>query len=301
MNGYVLLLKPFRLTALVLLLLFVTACRSKSKKYEPTYSVDSVHRKTLLYGVPTQAYCEMHSAFVRYLNEHLQGIKIQIVASSDFSTFVDKVNKGLFDLAIANGIMALDDKNVGYSIAGESVGEEPNAGVILVNKGSLIQNFSDLKGRSIASLRSPALQGHMLQMVYLVNQGLNVNTQVKLKYLESFESVILNIYLGKCSAGFTSISGWHSFLKKRPEVASKVAVKWLTSATQGNTLLIHNTVNEKIASQIKSLILTMHEKEDGRKALANIGYTKFIAADSTTYLPLKSFLKEYRKLIVDPK
>jgi phosphonate transport system substrate-binding protein len=301
MNGYVQLLKPFRLTALVLLLLCVTACRSKSKKYEPTYSVDSMHRKTLLYGVPTQAYYEMHSAFVKYLNDHLKGINIQIVASSNFSTYVDKVNKRFFDLAIANGIMVVDGKNIGYSLAGESVGEEPNAGVILVNKDSLIQNFSDLKGRSIASIRSPALQGHMLQMVYLVKQGLNVNKQVKLKYLESFESVILNIYLGKCSAGFASISGWHNFLKKRPEVATKVAVKWMTQATEGNTLLIRNDLNEETTNQIKNLVLNMHRNEDGRKALADIGYTKFIPADSTTYLPLRSFLIEYRKLIVEPK
>jgi phosphonate transport system substrate-binding protein len=301
MKGKFLSSDPCSLTGLLFFLLLVTGCKSKANSYEPTYSVDTSQKKTLLYGVPTQAYYETHTAFVNYLNEHLQDIHLQIVASSDFSIYVDKVNKGVFELAIANGIMALDSNHIGYSVACESVGEEPNAGVILVHKDSSINNFLDLKGKTIATPGSPALPGHMFQMLYLFKKGLNVNRDIKLKYLESFESVILNIYLGKCSAGFTAINGWRSFLKKRPEIASKVELKWVTSAAPGNTVLIRNTVNEKTASHIKNLILTMNNNEEGRKALSDLGYTKFVAADNNTYLPLRNFLKEYKELIVDPR
>jgi phosphonate transport system substrate-binding protein len=301
MKGKRFFLVPFSATLLMLFLLLFSACKSKGNYYEPTYLKDSIKKKTLLYGVPTQAYYEMHIAFVRYMNERLPKTHIQIVSSSNFSGYVSKVKNGVFDLAVANGIMAIEDKPSMYSLAGESIGEEPNAGGILVNKDSSINNFSDLKGRQIATLGSPALPGHMLQMVYLFKKGLNVNKEVKLKYLESFESVILNVYLGKCSAGFVSINGWHSFLKKRPEIASKVALKWITPATQGNTLFIRKDVNEETASKIRQMILTMHTTEEGRKALADLGYVKFVPADSNTYLPLKEFLKEYRQLIIDPK
>ena len=290
---------PFSFAALVSFILLFGGCRSKANSYEPTYSLDSSQKKALSYGVPTQAYYETYSPFVNYLNEHLQGIHIQIVASSDFSAYVQKVSNRQFDMAIANGIMALDSNRLGYHLAGESIGEEPNAGVILVNKDSSINKFSDLKGKSIASLESPALQGYMLPMVYLLKKGLNVNKEIKLKYLESFESVILNVYLGKCSAGFASIAGWRTFVKKRPEIASKVAVKWVTTATPGNTLLIRNNLNEKTAGQVRNLILEMHKNEEGRKALANLGYAKFVPTDSNTYQSLRDFLIEYRKLIVD--
>jgi phosphonate transport system substrate-binding protein len=301
MRSNVLLFRWLFLPGIIFMSILFTACKSKTNTYEPRYSEDSTQKKTLLYGVPTQAYYELHTAFVNYLNQHLPGIHIQIVASSDFSEYVDKLNKGLFDLALANGIMALDSNRMGYSLAGETVGEEPNAGAILVHKDSLIHNFSDLKGRSIATLKSPALQGYMLPMLYLFKKGLNVNKEIKLKYLESFESVILNIYLGKCSAGFTSMNGWHNFLKKRPEMASKVALKWLTPSTPGNTLLVRNNMNEKTAVQLKNLVLNMHMNKTGRKALSDLGYIKFVSTDSNTYLPLKKFLKEYNALIVDPK
>jgi phosphonate transport system substrate-binding protein len=285
---------------LLLFSLLFSACRLK-QSYEPTYSADSTQNETLLYGVPTQAYFEMHSAFVKYLNERLPGTHIRIVACSDFSTYVKEIDSGIFDLAIANGIMAVDDNRTGYSFIGESLGQEPNTGAILVNKDSSINNFADLKGKSIASLNSPALQGYMLPMLYLYKKGLNVNKEIKLKYLESFESVILNVYLGKSSAGFTSVNGWHLFLKKRPEIASKVALKWITQATPGNTLLIRNNLNKNTANQLKNLVLSMHTNKEGRKALADLGYMKFSPVDSTTYLPIRDFLKEYHKLIVDPK
>jgi phosphonate transport system substrate-binding protein len=143
--------------------------------------------------------------------------------------------------------------------------------------------------------------GHLLPMVFLYKNGLDVSKQIKLKYLESFESVILNVYLGKCSAGLTTINGWHSFLKRRPEIASKVALKWVTPAVPGNVLLIRNSVDEKTANQLKNLIVTMHMNEQGRKALADLGYTRFVAADSNTYLPFRNLLKEYQAIIANSK
>ena len=300
MKGNFFLVKPFCSAGPLLFFLLFNSCKSNTTTYEPTYSIDTLQNKTLLYGVPTQAYYKMHTPFVNFLNEHLPGSHIQIVASSDFTAYVDKVTKGVFELAIANGIMALDTSGQLYYLAGESIAEEGNTGVILVNKDSSINKFSDLKGKSIASLPSPALQGHMLQMVYLAKKGVDVNKEIKLKYLESFESVILNVYLGKCAAGFTSATAWRVFVKKRPEITSKVSVKWITAATPGNTLFIRNNVNEKTVRQLTDLILTMHQNEEGKKALAELGYIKFIPADSNTYRPLRSFLKEYKKLIVDP-
>jgi len=301
MRGKSFLINPFCFAALMFLFILISTCRPKPTSYEPTYSIDSSQKKTLSYGVPTQAYYETYSPFINYLNEHLQGIHIQIVSSANFSTFIEKLNNREFDLAIANGIMALDSSRLGYHLAGESIGEEPNVGVILINKDSSINKFSDLKGKSIASLESPALQGYMLPMVYLLKKGLDVNKDIKLKYLESFESVILNVYLGKCSAGFTSIAGWRGFIKRRKEVVSKVVVKWVTPTTPGNTLLIRDNLNEKTAGQLRNLVLEMHKNEEGRKALADLGYLKYVPIDSNTYRPLRYFLVEYRKLIVDPR
>jgi ABC-type phosphate/phosphonate transport system substrate-binding protein len=301
MKRYCFVLGPCGLAALIFSFLLFTTCKPKSPAYEPTYAIDSAEKKTLLYGVPTQAFYEIHAAFVAYLNDHLPDLHIRIVANSNFLAYIDNVNTRAFDIALANGILALDSARLGYSILGTSVEETANAGVILVNKDSSINNFSDLKGKTVATVGSPTLGGHMLPMLYLFKNGLNVNTEIKLKYLESFESVILNIYLGKCSAGFANLNGWSNFLKKKPEAAIRVADKWETPAVVGNPLLIRNDIGKETISRLRSVILTMHLNEKGKKALADIGYLKFIPTDSNTYRPLRNILKEYRALIIDPK
>ena len=101
-------------------------------------------------------------------------------------------------------------------------------------------------------------------MVYLFKKGLNVNKEIKLKYLESFESVILNIYLGKCSAGLTTINGWNSFLKNRPEIATKVSIKWEAPEVVGNLSLIRNDVSEPTISQLRTHDLDYALEETGK-------------------------------------
>lgn len=236
-----------------------------------------------------------------YLNDHLPVIKIRPVASASFSAFIDSVTARSFDVVLGNGILALDSIRLGYSILATSVEEMGNAGVILVNKDSSINSFSDLKGKSVAMVASPGLAGHMLPMLYLRKNGVNVNKDIKFMNLESFESVILNIYLGKCSAGFASLSIWNSFLKRRPELAIKVSKKWQTPAVEGNSLLIRNDASKETISQLKKVILAMHLNDKGEKALADIGYRKFIPADSNTYKSLKILIKEYQELVIEPK
>jgi phosphonate transport system substrate-binding protein len=293
-------LKQFRFTELMFCFLLCSGCKSKTNDYEPEYTVDSTQKKVLIYGVATQAFYELNTPFVNYLNERLDSVNIRLAASSYFLSYVDKVKKRLFDIAGANGIMALENIRNGYSILAASVDEDANAGAIIVNKDSAINNFSDLEGKSIASVGSPTL-GHVLTTVYLFKKGLNIYKKSKLKYLESFESVILNVYLGKCSAGLTTINGWHSFVKRRPEIASKVSLNWITPAVAGNPLLIRNTVNKKTAGKIRELILTMHMNEQGRKALARLGYRQYVPADSATYKPFRDLLKQYNELVVDQK
>src|SRR5215217_159970 len=172
-------------------------CNSAKDKYEPRYSQDSSSKNFLLFGVPTQSYYEITDLFVNYLNQHLKGVQIQTVASSSFSGYNEKLDEGYFDITIANGMVALKSAENDYSIIGQAVDEAGNSGAILVNKDSAITTFSQLIGKTIATAGPPALPGHILQMLFLKSKGLDVNKDFQLKFCESFESVFLNLYLGR--------------------------------------------------------------------------------------------------------
>jgi len=289
------------LPAIFCMSILCNSCKQKTKNYEPNYATDSSHKKILLFGVPTQSYYEIYDLFVNYLNDHLDGAQVQTVVNSTLAGYMKKLGNQDFDLTIVNGGTALQSIRNGYAIIGRTVEEEGYAGAILVNKDSSINIVADLKGKTIASPGYPALGGHILQMLFLSKNGINVNTHIKHQYVESFESVFLNVYLGKCAAGFSTTNSWKRFIKRRPEIASRVTMKWATPAIVANALLLRNTVDKTIARQLKNLVFAMHFSERGKKALGKIGYLKFEPADSATYQPIKEFLKEYNALVVDHK
>jgi phosphonate transport system substrate-binding protein len=271
---------------------------SKGKNYTPTYSTDNSEKKVLLFGVPSQSYYEVADLFVKYLDERLQGVQIQTVASSSFDGYNEKLRAGYFQFTIANGMTALKSKE-NYLIIGQAIDEEGNSGAIVVNRDSSIHSLNDLKNTTIATPGFPALPGHMLQMVFLNKKGIDPKNKIRFKYLESFESVILNVYLGKCSAGFTTTTAWNSFIKRRPELASKVELRWQTPPIIGNAFLIRNTIDQQTANQVKKLVLSMHQNQDGRNALEKLGYLRFDPADSNSYQSIKSVVEEYNCLGID--
>jgi phosphonate transport system substrate-binding protein len=296
--------KPFQccflIFAIALLLSGINSgCRQKGKTYEPTYLADSSAKKKLVFIVPTQTFYETADLFVKYLNDHLTGIQIQTVAGSSFMDYVDQVSKGKFDLTITSGNNALGCIRNGYTIIGRVVELYGYSGAIIVNRDSAINDLSDLKGRTIATPGVPALGGHMLQMLYLVKNGFDIRREIKIRKVESFESVIMNVYLGKCAAGFIHKTALYTILDRRPELKSKVSVLLNTPEMVNNPILIRSGLETEIGDQLRQVLFSMHSSEDGRKALAKLGYLRMLPADSNSYQPLKSFLKEYSALVGD--
>jgi phosphonate transport system substrate-binding protein len=223
------------------------------------------------------------------------------VASSSFTGYNEKLDKGYFDITIVNGMVALKSAEKDYSIEGQAVDEAGNSGAILVNKDSSINTFSDIKGKTIATPGPPALPGHILQMLFLSGKGLDVNKDIKLRYCESFESVFLNLFLGKSSAGFSTITSWNSFIKQRPEIASRVTVKWQTPPIIGNAVLFRKDLDKHTANQLRSLILSMHTNEEGKKAVEKIGFLRFKPATARSYEPIHDVIKEYNTVVAGNK
>ncbi|MES1226598.1 MAG: phosphate/phosphite/phosphonate ABC transporter substrate-binding protein, partial [Bacteroidota bacterium] len=208
-----------------------------------------------------------------------------------------KLDQKYFDFKITNGQRALESEKNGYSIVGKASDDDSYRGVILVNKDSSINNIADLKNKTIASPGEAALAGHMMPMLYLYKNGLNVKTDFRVLYSSSFESAILNIYLGKCSAGFSWISNWNSFIKRRPEIGSRVALQWKTPALINTAILFRNDMDSATTTELRSLLFSLNKSTEGRKALDPIGFTGFEFADSSTYLPVKTFLLEYNSVL----
>jgi phosphonate transport system substrate-binding protein len=289
--------------ACLLVALFCTVtvgCKGPETKiiYTPVFAADTASHKTIILGVPNVVYYEEASKMVSYLNNHLDGsVRVRCVAFKSLDAYLEQLNKREFDFTIISGLAALNASQKGYTIVGKFDSDSSYYGVIIVNKDSAINRVSDLKGKTLSQPGRAALAGSMMPLLYLHKNGVNVNKDLKFLYAPSFESTILNVYLGKSSAGTAWVTMWRKFVAQRPEILKKVQVKWKTASLPNNALLMSNSLDYKTRNNLLKLLLAMRRNKAGLAALKDLGTAGFELASINTYQPTKAFNDEYTSVI----
>ena len=274
----------------------ILSCNGHYKNYEPTFSPDSSNKKVLVFGLPNLSSYGDCDLFIKYLNKNLSKARIRILACSNAADYLNKLKKRAFDFTIINGSLVLDAEQNGYSIVGKMGDDDKYRSVIFVRKDSAINKFSDLTGKTLTTSGPNALAGTMMPLFFLYKNGVNVKN-IKRLYAPSFESTIMNVYLGRCSAGASKRAIAMDMLKQRPEIDSKLIIKWETPPLINNALFIRNNMDTLIAGELTKLIFTLQDNQEGRKALIPLDVSKFEKATSETYRPLKEFLAEYNAVM----
>jgi phosphonate transport system substrate-binding protein len=275
----------------------LSACKGHHKNYEPTFSADSSNKEVLVFGLPNLSSYGDCDLFIKYLNKNLSKARIRVLACSNADDYLAKLKKRAFDFTIINGQLVLDAEQNGYSIVGKMGDDDKYRSVIFVRKDSAINKFSDLAGKTLTTSGPNALAGTMMPLFFLHKNGVNVKRDLKRLYAPSFESTIMNVYLGRCSAGASKRAVAVDMLKQRPEIDSKLIIKWETPPLINNALFIRSDLDTLVTAELTKLIFTLQDNEEGRKALIPLDVSKFEKATSETYKPLKQFLAEYNAVM----
>jgi phosphonate transport system substrate-binding protein len=274
----------------------MAACRDRRDQgYTPKFEVAGGERKVLTFGVPGQGFYETTDLLVQYLNDHLGGVTVQTVACGSVDDYQAKLRDGYFDFTIINGHQLLGAEHNGYRVVGRITDDSRT--VIFVHKDSGIHQFSDLRGRTISIPGKNTLAGAMMPLLFLYRQGVDVNGGLRRTYVPSFESAMLNVYLGHASVGTTWKPMWTMFLKERPEIASKLEARWETPPLVNAGMLFRLSIDSNLASRLAGLFFQMGKDEQGRRALQRLNISGFSPADSTSFRPMEAFLKEYEAVI----
>jgi len=278
-------------------ILLLGSCKGDHKNYEPAFSPDSSNKKVVIFGLPNLSSYGDCDLFIKYLNKNLSKAKIRVLACLNADDYLNKLKKKAFDFTIINGSLVLDAEQSGYSIVGKMGDDDKYCSVIFVRKDSGINKFSDLAGKTLTTSGPNALAGTMMPLFFLYKNGVNVKRDIKRLFAPSFESTIMNVYLGRCSAGASKRAIAVDMLKQRPEIDSKLIIKWETPPLINNALFFRNDMDTLTASVLTKLIFTLQNSEEGRKALVPLDVSKFEKATSQTYKPLKEFLTEYNAVM----
>src|SRR6476660_1764996 len=277
-------------------ILSLASCNGHHKNYQPTFSPDSSNKKVLIFGLPNLSSYGDCDLFIKYLNKNLSTAKIRVLACVNADDYLDKLKKKVFDFTIINGQLVLDAEQSGYVIVGKMGDDDKYRSVIFVRRDSAINKFSDLAGKTLTTSGPNALAGTMMPLFFLYKNGVNVKN-IKRLYAPSFESTIMNVYLGRCSAGASKRAIAMDMFIQRPEIGAKLMIKWETPPLINNALFFRKDMDTLIASELTKLIFTLQDNQEGRKALIPLDVSKFEKATSETYRPLKEFLAEYNAVM----
>lgn len=284
---------------LLLLSVAYAACNDNDSTavYQPVFTSDSSNQNTIIVGFPSFSYSQSMEPTIEYLNAHLQGTRIKVHACVSWEEFISLLDQRKFDLSIINGIVACRAASNGYSIRGKITSDDPNSGYIITRKDSHISEVKDLKGKKIALVPSNLIPITMMGKYYLYQKGLDVNVNIHTEKVASFEAAIISVYLGKSDAGICPVRNWNIYVRDHPEVMSKVEIKWETPAFEHNAILIKNTVDKGVATNLLNLLFSMHNKIDAKTALSKASINGFEKADSTVYKPMLDFKRKYDSVI----
>ena len=284
----------------LLIILFTTGCeQSKETEYIPLYSKKPpfIEKQVYIFGVhplhnPKHLF-KVYQPMIDYINRHLSESELRLEASRNYAAYDKKLFSGHFHFSLPNPYQTVTATKNGYKIFGKMGDDKNFRGIILIRKDSNIKEVEDLKGKVVSYPAPTALAATMMPQWYLYQHGLNINTEITNSYVGSQESSIMNVYLGKSAAASTWPPPWRAFIKKRPEVAKDVMIKWQTSSLPNNGLVVRKDIPQALVDKISKIIFSLHTHDEGKKILEAMELSRYERADDSTYDSVRTFLKAF--------
>lgn len=252
---------------------------------EILFAVHPLHNPKRLFDV--------YQPLVDLINEQVApAYRIKLETSRDYASFEEKLANRKFHIAVPNPYQTLASEARGYRIIGKMGNDRRFRGIIVVRRDTKLASLADLKGAPISFPAPTALAATMMPRMFLYKHGLGP-ADINARYVGSQESAIMNVLLGKTVAGGTWPPPWEALLRRRPELAEKLEVRWETEPLINNGLVIREGVPSELADAVKTVVFHLHEHARGKAILEAMEIDRFEPADQTAFEPVRRFIGEY--------
>ena len=289
---------------LLALIFTLSACsEAEQEKYRPQYSNTPIFdkEKEFIFGVhPLHNPKRLHEIFnpiIQYLSDNITGIRFKLEASRNYAAFEKKLYARKFHFSLPNPYQTINAIKHGYTVFGKMADDKNFRGIFLVRKDSAISKVTDLKSKAVSFPAPTALAATMLPQHYLQTHGLNVSTDIKIRYVGSQESSIMNVMLGNTVAGATWPPPWEALSKEQPKLKEELKVIWKTKSLPNNSLIARDDVDKDIVKQVKNLLLNLHKNKNGREWLNRMELSQFELATNKTYQPVIEFINIFHNSV----
>lgn len=239
----------------------------------------------------TQAYTPL----IDYLSSQIPDAQFELEASRDYQAYEQKIRAREPALLLPNPWQALEAMKQGYRVIAMAGDLEDFRGIILVRRDSPIREPADLKDRAVSYPSPTALAAAIMPQWFLHSHGVDVMRDLDNRYVGSQESSIMNVYLGEVAAGATWPPPWRLFQQEHPREAAELRVIWETPPLLNNAVMVRDDVPEAVVSDLRQLLLALHESEAGRAILREMQIARFHPADDAVYAAVRRFVERFER------
>lgn len=284
---------------LLLMAVFLAACdKDGTPMYSPEFTNTPPQASTeIIFGVhplhnPERLF-DVFGPMVDLLNEKIGTVHFRLEASRNYSSFDNKLYSGRFHFALPNPYQTVNALGHNYRVFGKMADDENFRGIFLVRKDSGISRPEQLRGKAVSFPAPTALAATMMPQLYLQQHGIDVNTDIDIRYVGSQESSVMNVFLGNVAAGTTWLPPWRAMLKERPELGDALQVIWQTEALLNNGLVVRKDIDPALVRQVEEVLFNLHRDERGREILRRMELSSFEPATDGTYAPVIRFIRDF--------
>jgi phosphonate transport system substrate-binding protein len=223
----------------------------------------------------------------RVLMDHLETCidqPIALVTVNTYQAILDDFAQRDIDAAFLGSMVAaltMDRLGAQVAVKPQMIGGETTYhGVLFVGPDSPIVSLDDLRGRTIAAVRTTTA-GELFAMYAMKQAGLlDAPDAPRLTWVGTHDDVMMEVIAGRVDAGtvkdlrLAAYEASHSVTMRRFVEGPNVP---------NNALLIRADLGETLGPTLSAALLSMHETGEGRDALAAFGATRFVPCDAQEY------------------
>lgn len=282
-------------------LLLLAACGRDEPASGPRYAPATEADPTPVYSFavhPLHNPAKLQEAYgplVAHLNAQIRGARFELEASRDYASYEDKLRRRQPEFALPNPLHTIHAIKGGYHVLAMAGSEDEFRGVFIVRRDSRISKPQDLKGLAVSYPSSTALAACIMPQYFLHRAGIDVNKDIRNRYVGSQESSIMNVYLGESAVGVTWTVPWRLFQRDHPEEARQLKQIWQTPPLQNNSVMARADMPAALVDQVRQQLLRLGDTPAGQRILEGMAVQGFYPADDQSYAPVERFMTEFQR------
>ncbi len=173
-------------------------------------------------------------------------------------------------------------------------GSSTYRGYIFVRKDSGIETVEDMKGKRLVLVDRATTAGYIFQLYYFKYYGINSLNDYfsKISYARSHDAAAWAVYSGEADIGGAKNHIFNSLEEKYPDFKKQMLILAESPEVPSNGLAVRKDLNPALKLRLKTLLLGLHETDEGRTVLKNFEATRFVETTDDDYEVLYNMVKD---------